>query len=143
MKHPNVMALAYLYLFLLLRSVFMHLTLPSFFGDRVSGTEFRGPDLGIRESRFVQSTYLYFDFLSSLDITFLVRGPGFGDRVSGTGFWGPNFGDRISGTGFRNQEAKSNQFFSKFEICSVFSCFFSKLLVYSSVSTNGVSYFQE
>ena len=94
MKHPNVMALAYLYLFLLLRSVFMHLTLPSFFADRVSGTEFRGPDLGIRESRFVQSTYLYFDFLSSLDITFLVRGPDFGDRISGTGFRGPDFGIR-------------------------------------------------
>ena len=104
MKHPNVMALAYLYLFLLLRSVFMHLTLPSFFADRVSGTEFRGPDLGIRESRFVQSTYLYFDFLSSLDITFLVRGPGFGDRILGTEFRGPDFGDRISGTGFRGPD---------------------------------------
>ena len=134
MKHPNVMALAYLYLFLLLRSVFMHLTLPSFFGDRVSGTEFRGPDLGIRESRFVQSTYLYFDFLSSLEITFLVRGPDFGDRISGTGFRGPDFGIR--------KPSQTNSFQSlRFVLSSV--VFFSKLLVYSSVSTDGVSCFQE
>ena len=86
-----------------------HLTLPFFcrdrvFGDRILGTRFRGPDFGDRilesgsqvkpillESGALFSlhisTYLYFYFLSSLDITFLFSGLGFRDRVSGTGFW--------------------------------------------------------
>ena len=75
----------------------------------VSGTGFRGLDFGIRELRFVQSTYLDFYFLSSLDITFLFQGPGFwgpdfGDQISGTRFRGPDFGDRILGTGFRGPD---------------------------------------
>ena len=115
------------YIFLLIStSTFcLYLTLPSFFRDWVSGTGFRGLDFGIRELRLVQSTYLDFYFLSSLDITFLFQGPGFwgpdfGDQVSGTRFRGPDFGERILGTGFWNQEAKSNQFFLNLELCSVY-----------------------
>ena len=76
-------------------------------------TGFRGLDFRIKELRFVQSTYLDFYFLSSLDITFLFQGPGFwgpdfgdqgGDQISGTGFRRPNFGDRILGTAFRGPE---------------------------------------
>ena len=107
----------------------LHLTLPSFFGDRVSGTGFWGPNFG--------------DRISGTEF----RGPDFGDRISGTGFRRPDFGDRISGTGFRGPDfgirkpSQTNSFQSlRFVLSSVF---FSKLLVYSSVSTNGVSYFQE
>ena len=94
------------YIFLLIStSTFcLHLTLPSFFRGWVSGTGFRELDFGIRELIFVQSTYLDFYFLSSLDITFLFQGPGFwgpdfGDQVSGTRFRGPDFGDRILESG--------------------------------------------
>ena len=74
------------------------------FKDLILGTRFQGLDFGIRESRFVQSTYLYFYFLFSLGITFLFQGPGFwgpdfGDQVSGTRFRGPDFGDRILESG--------------------------------------------
>ena len=55
----------------------------------------------------------FFNFLISLDITFLFQGPGFkdwilgteiwgldfGDFILGAGFWGPKFGDRSLGTG--------------------------------------------
>ena len=65
----------------------LHFTLPSFFRDQVSRTEFRGPN--------------------------------FGDRIPGTEFRGPDFGGWILGTGFQ-KEAKSNQFFLNFELCSVY-----------------------
>ena len=65
----------------------LHFTLPSFFRDQVSGTEFRGPNSG--------------------------------DRIPGTEFRGPDFGDWILGAGFQ-KEAKSNQFFLNFELCSLY-----------------------
>ena len=105
-----------------------------YFKDRILGTRFQGLDFGIRELRFVQSTYLYFYLLFSLDVTFLFQGPGFwgpdfGDQVSGTRFRGPDFGDRILGTRFWNQEAKSIQFFLNLELCSVY--------IFLLISTSG------